>query len=204
MGEETAIRLALDLMHMPSRVWQGRAGRLPDGMELLLRVAAGDQEAVDHAAGLTARTGATLHAAAAFFVEQILLADDADSYRVLGAGPESSPAELRRNMALLVRHFHPDVAPAFDVSVFTGRITRAWDDVKTPERRAEYDRRLARDGAPRSPGHHLVFRPTVPRYNAPVGQGVRSGSRIDGGSGARPSGWLGRILVLLLPRRARH
>src|SRR5262249_32076942 len=77
--------------------------------------------------------------AATFFIEQILFAPDADSYRVLGAEPQASPAELRRNLALLLRWLHPDLDPRGERSVFIGRVTAAWNNLKTPEKRAAYD-----------------------------------------------------------------
>lgn len=77
--------------------------------------------------------------ASAFFIEQILLSPDADSYRVLGADDTATAAELRHNMALLLRWLHPDVARLGVRSLFAGRITQAWESLKTPERRAAYD-----------------------------------------------------------------
>jgi curved DNA-binding protein CbpA len=79
-------------------------------------------------------------AAAAFFIEQILLFPGADSYRVLGARQAATAGELRRNMALLLRWLHPDLDPKGERSIFAGRVTKAWEDLKTPERRAVYDR----------------------------------------------------------------
>lgn len=142
MREGAAIRLAIDLMQVPSRVRHAREGDLPDGMELLLRSAAGEVDALATASELTSRPSAVIRAAAAFFVEQILLCDDADSYRVLGARRDSPASELRRNMALLARCLHPDVAGLDSQSLFASRLTFAWNDLKTPEHRAEYDKRL--------------------------------------------------------------
>ena len=88
---------------------------------------------------MTGRAEPFVTEAAAFFVEQILLDPDADSYRVLGSVPSSSSADLRRNMALLVRWLHPDVAKGADRSRYVARVTYAWDDVKTPDRRSSYD-----------------------------------------------------------------
>ena len=82
----------------------------------------------------------TVREAAAFFLEQVLLHADADSYRVLGATREASYAELRRNMTLLLQWLHPDLDRREARSVFAARVTRAWNDLKTPERRAAYDR----------------------------------------------------------------
>ena len=80
--------------------------------------------------------------AATFFIEQILFAPESDSYRVLGASPQASASELRRNVALLLRWLHPDLDPRGERSIFIGRVTAAWNDLKTPERRAAYDAML--------------------------------------------------------------
>lgn len=203
MAEDTALRLALDLMHVPSRVRHARECELPDGMELLLRVAAGDEDARRRAAELTSRPEDKLGLAAAFFVEQILLADESDSYRVLGARRDASAGELRRNMALLARHFHPDVASGAEHAIFAGRVTRAWNDVKSPQRRSGYD--TCEAGPARAAG----LRPRSPtsqprRYGRFV---VRAGAGLAGGHRKRPgsqAGWLGRLLMLLLGSRARR
>jgi hypothetical protein len=106
---------------------------------MLLRIAASDAEATKQATALIGRSRESVHEAAAFFIEQILLYPDADSYRVLGAASEASYMELRRNMALLLRWLHPDLGGHNERSVFAARVTRAWNDLKTQERRAAYD-----------------------------------------------------------------
>lgn len=138
----TAVRVAIDLLQMPSRARTIRQSPLPDGMALLLRVAATEPAATAEAAALTGRTSDVVFQASVFFVEQVLLAPGTDSYRVLGASPQSSSADLRRNMALLVRWLHPDVKQSTDRASFVNRVTVAWDDLKTAERRAAYDRTL--------------------------------------------------------------
>ncbi len=150
MGEVTAVRVALDLMHVPSRVRLVRSDPLPEGVPLLLRLAAGEDKAEAFATELTGRSRTVVREAAAFFIEQILLSPDADSYRVLGASPEATPGELRRNMALLVRWLHPDKNQKGDRSMFATRVTLAWNDVKTPERRAAYDEARTRSHAQNS------------------------------------------------------
>jgi hypothetical protein len=146
-----AIRVAIDLIQMPSRARMIRQAQLPDGMALLLRIAAMEPDAASEAARLTGRSEQSVKDAAAFFVEQVMLAPDADSYRVLGASPQTSTADLRRHMALLIRWLHPDMKAAHtagaDRASFVGRVTFAWDDLKTPERRAAYD--LTRKDAPK-------------------------------------------------------
>ena len=50
MGELAAVRVAVDLLHLPSRARALKCGQLPDGLEMLLRIAAGDEEIVAAAA----------------------------------------------------------------------------------------------------------------------------------------------------------
>jgi len=142
MSDRVAVKIAIDLMHVPSQVRLFRSGPLPDGVPMLLRIAAGDDEAESTAALLTDRSRDIVRQAATFFVEQILFAPNADSYRVLGAAPQATAGELRRNVALLLRWLHPDMDPRGERSIFIGRVTTAWNDLKTPERRAAYDDEL--------------------------------------------------------------
>jgi len=139
MSDKMALKIAIDLMHVPSQVRLRRAEPLPDGVPTLLRIAAGDAEAARAAALAVDRSDDLVRRAAAFFIEQILFAPNADSYRVLGADPQASAAELRRNVGLLLRWLHPDLDPRGERSIFAGRVTAAWNDLKTPERRAAYD-----------------------------------------------------------------
>lgn len=139
MNDIAAVRAALDLMHVPSRVRLIRCAPLPDGVCFLLKIAAGDEDARSFASNVTGRSEEMIQSAAGFFVEQALLFPEADSYRVLGATPQSSAQELRQNMAFLLRWLHPDINRLDDRSVFTTRVTRAWEDLKSPERRDAYD-----------------------------------------------------------------
>jgi hypothetical protein len=139
MTHHSTIWMALDLLQSPSGVKRLRASPLPDDVNTLLRIAAGDDEAANQAADATRQSPNKIREAAAFYVEQILLHPDADHYRVLGARPDASAAELRRNMAWLIRWLHPDQHNGGERSVFAGRVTKAWSELKTEERRAAYD-----------------------------------------------------------------
>jgi hypothetical protein len=119
----------------------------------LLEIAAGEAPALGNAAQLTGRTEATLQKAAGFFIEQVLLSPDGDSYRILGSDRGAPLAELRRNMALIMRWLHPDLASdassnLLDRSLFVSRITQAWETVKTDERRTAYNTSLAAKQSP--------------------------------------------------------
>lgn len=151
---EAAVKLAVELLLMPSRLRFARKQALPPELSLLLHIAAGDEEAAASAARGLKRSHEIIIEASRFFIEQILLAPDADSYRVLGASRHAPTRELRRNMALLLRSLHPDVEHELR-SVFAQRVTGAWENLKTSERRAAYDRQLDRhERGPEIEGSH--------------------------------------------------
>jgi len=139
MSDRMALKIAIDLVHVPSQVRLFRSEPLPDGVLVLLRIAAGDKEAEQAATASTGRSLEVVRRAATFFIEQVLFAPDADSYRVLATSPQASAAELRCNLALLLRWLHPDIDPQGERSIFIGRVTAAWNNLKTPERRTAYD-----------------------------------------------------------------
>jgi hypothetical protein len=183
-----ALRTAIELLHVPSRVHLARTSPLPAGVPRLLLLAAGDPEALAQDAIQTGRTEALLGRAARFYIEQVLLAPDADSYRILGAEPTASLAELRKNMALLLRSLHPDTAAGMPQSVFATRVTGAWETLKTDERRIAYD--LSRQAQ----------KPAPPRWTLPA---VARPERTFAHAGAAPaptqgSGLVARVIRALL------
>jgi DnaJ-domain-containing protein 1 len=126
---------------------------LPSGITLLLELATGEANALRSAQSLSKRSPEVLQSAAEFFIEQVLFAPAADSYRILGATPRATRRELRKHMALLMKWLHPDKLglvtqePSIDRSRFVHRVTQAWQDLKTEDRRAAYDRALADQAA---------------------------------------------------------
>ena len=142
MTSDGAIRIALDLVHMPSQVRFARSAPLPADVELLLRIVAGDGDAEAAAAAVFDRPRSVIRQAATFFIEQNLLFSEADCYRVLGGSANSASTELRRNMALLLRWLHPDIDREGERAVMARRVAIAWDTLKSAERRASYDRSL--------------------------------------------------------------
>ena len=170
-GNGEALRLAIDLLHVPSRVRQVRLDPLPEGVTFLLRIAANDSTAMREATRTTDRPEEVIRNAAEFFIEQILLEAQSDSYRVLGSTPKATPSELRHNMAFLIKWLHPDSANDGPRSVFVNRVTTAWDDLKTAERRAAYDRAKQTLRQKSRPNHR---RPKRPRRNPRKPVSIRS------------------------------
>jgi hypothetical protein len=207
MSDRMALKIAVDLLHVPSQVRLVRSEPLPDGVLTLLRIAAADEDCRQTAAALMDRPPELMGKAAMFFIEQILFAPDSDSYRVLGTGPQATASELRRNVALLMRWLHPDLDRRGERSVFIGRVTTAWNNVKTPERRAAYDEHLARHAqtARKSSGKAKKSRRRRPEAGKFAGNGEmprhRPGGRRVGGTAK--IGLLRRALAALFVRPSR-
>lgn len=138
----SALKVAIDVYHVPSRIRSVRVAPLPANVAQVLRIAAGEAEAGAEAAREAQRTEQQVREASAFFIEQILLSPESDSYRVLGAARDALAPELRRNMALLLRWLHPDLDPGGERSMFAARVLGAWENLKTPDRRSSYDAAL--------------------------------------------------------------
>lgn len=147
MGRLAAIEIAFSLIAQPALIRCVADMPLPSGVTTLLEIAAGDPQANHNVALVYRRPQPHLAEACGFFIEQVLLAERADSYRILGCRGDEPHHHLRRHMALLLRWLHPDrvILPAhgfrIDRTVFAHRVTKAWEDLKTVDRRAAFDQR---------------------------------------------------------------
>ena len=144
MLKRTAIEQAVDLLRMPSLAVSMRRFSLPPDVSLMLRVLARLPEAEAEAMRLTGEPLAMLGEAAEFYVIQIMFHSQSDSYRILGVHPDASREEIWVNMAALLRWLHPDVNSGETRGVLATKVLRAWDGVKTPERRALTNQSIAR------------------------------------------------------------
>lgn len=144
MQSPEALVAALAVLQDPRLVRVARRAPLPKGVTFLLEAAAGEADAIAAATTITGRSELVLRKAAGFFIEQVLLCRQSDSYRILGAGKTTPEGQIRRHMALLMRWLHPDLVshgagPQFDKTAYVSRVTNAWESIKTSERRAIYD-----------------------------------------------------------------
>lgn len=144
MSGGEALDLALGLLRAPARRGLLVARPLPSGMTTLLEVAGGSASAARDASAATGATPAELLEAARFFVQQILFHEDADAYRILGTRPDATQARLLAHHRLLQRWLHPDRdgGMAWD-SAFSARVNEAWNRLRTPQARRDYDAELA-------------------------------------------------------------
>lgn len=142
--------MAIAIVDRPQLAQRARELPLPEGLDVLLAVAAGEDGTISSLTKCTGVSRLRLRMASSFYIEQVLLSESSDSYRVLGLKHDSTREQLRRHMALLMRWLHPDSANALesvdglDRRVFASRVARAWQDLKSDDRRAVYDAVLAK------------------------------------------------------------
>jgi hypothetical protein len=111
-------------------------------------------------------------------------------------------------MALLLRWLHPDHDPQGARSVFAGRVTRAWNDLKTQERRATYDQSRRIAGLDKSlrgkkPDAHPKKQPAARRPHNSAPHGTHAGSRRSFKIYPNRAGFLRRLLLLLFGKVVR-
>jgi hypothetical protein len=135
--------LVLAVFREPARIAEMRDRPLPDDVAGVIRLAAGENQALESAQDSTGESAETLLEASIFFLQQILFAPGADSYRVLGAASNIEQSRLRENYRWLMKWLHPDRNQDGWEAVYADRVNIAWQDLKTPDRRADYDLRNA-------------------------------------------------------------
>jgi len=128
MSGPRGIDLALDLARMPAMAHAIEAPSIPADVFEVMRIAAGAPDICQLASRATGQPVAVLIEAARFYLQQVLLRPDADSYRVLGLLPGASRELARRNMRCLLQWLHPDVNRDWD-SAYAHRVLAAWREV---------------------------------------------------------------------------
>ena len=143
-GAADCVSLAIAFHQAPGRfsdLLHGRA-ELPEGIGRLLRLAGGAEPAAEGLNGQAFVPAAEIRQAARFFIERVLLAHEADHYRVLGVRPDASLDEIKEHHRLLMRLFHPDREGAAGdgwSEAFATRINLAYTALRQPQARAAYD-----------------------------------------------------------------
>jgi hypothetical protein len=139
MARPVALRVALDLAFTPVLAGLAAKQPLPPGMITVLKIAGGSDETLQHAVDTTGEPADRIRSAVILFLQTVLFTAAADSYRVLGAERSSTQAELRDHMGWLMKWLHPDRERSEWESSLALRVSSAWDDLKSPERRKAYD-----------------------------------------------------------------
>lgn len=196
-SDVTAMRIAIRLNSLPSEIRAARGRPLPAGIPFLLAIAAGEREAIETGAALLDRAEEQLVASARFFVEQILLVSESSSYRVLGVASDAPAADMRRNVALYLKYLHPDRDLSGDRTALALRVTSAWEDLKTPDRRAAYDRAMIERNA-RAERLAALDQPARTRAPGKRGSSRKAIARSQRGLAAAGDGLFSRLVRSLL------
>ncbi len=143
----SSLELALATFREPARLGELRDRPLPEVLDVI-KAAAGESATIEAAAEQLDAPADTIREAAVFFLQQLLFAPNSDAYRVLGVGSDATQDRLRENYRWLMKWLHPDRNQDGWEVVYADRVNAAWQDLKTPDRRAEYDKRTAASPAP--------------------------------------------------------
>ena len=121
-----------------------------------------------------------------------------DFYTLLGVSPSAPEREIKRAYHDLARTMHPDKAPTPEEArrleeVFAA-VTKAYNTLKDPEKRKEYDTRRGGQGPPSATATQSGTHPAVsertngPASNSPAGaMSQGSGAGGSGSGSSRPS-----------------
>lgn len=143
-----AVREALALLRAPRRPRPDGEDRLPEGVLALLRIAAGEADALESAAASTAESATAIQEAACFYIQQVMFAPGSNSFRVMGVDPDASDERIREHYRWLARWLHPDRNPNQWEGIYAERVNQAWQHLRTQERRLKYEQTVQRPGFP--------------------------------------------------------
>jgi hypothetical protein len=166
MARPGALHLALDLTAMPVLANIMRQQPLPRDVLEVIKIAARCPETVDRAERMTGKSAESIRQAAMLYLQSVLFAAGADHYRVLGVQPTAPHDQIREHMRWLMKWLHPDRQRNDWESAFAARVLVAWEALKSPDRRARYDRIRAVDQA-RSPSRRRQQPPRIPWISGP-------------------------------------
>jgi hypothetical protein len=163
-----ALEQALALHATPEKLPQLRERPLPEAVLLLIRIAAGDRQAIQGAATRTKVGTKLLTDAAVLYIQQVLFDADADNYRLLGVRADASEASFREHYRWLMRWLHPDRHADRLGVVYSQRVNLAWHALRSSERRHAYDQQQALDVAlPAQKSASSLRRPPGPTMRVP-------------------------------------
>lgn len=138
-----AIEQAITFLGRTDLIATARQQPLPPGVTDVLKISSGDHDVLLAVQESFRHSQEDVRHAAEFYVQQILFSPDSDHYRVLGVDPDDAEAKIKLHYRLLVRWLHPDKNSNDWEVVFSERINRAWQALRTPERRRQYDEHIS-------------------------------------------------------------
>jgi hypothetical protein len=108
MNGAEAINLALDLYRKPARARSLNRRDVPEGMLMLIRIAAAADEEIGALVDDAAIAKQPVKAAAIFYLQQLLMQADGDDFRQLGLRRGATLQDLKDHKRQLLKWLHPD------------------------------------------------------------------------------------------------
>ncbi len=147
VGVPRAVIAAFDLADRPGLARVMRESPLPSGVLALIQIAAGGSDTLRGLVSTTGRDPAFVRAAALVYIERILWGPDSDHYRALGVNRDARPREIAKHLLWFAKWVSQEWGWSELELAFSRKVLIAWDVLKTPRRRREYD--LATLSAPK-------------------------------------------------------
>lgn len=184
-----ALETALALYQSPSLAAATRLRPVPDDVFEVIRIAAGESEAIDAAVARSGCPATVVGEASQLYLKHVLFDPDADHYRVLGVGADADEERMREHRRWLLKWLHPDRADEWD-AVYAARVQQAWQQLRDPVRRSSYDQSIAEsdDWAPVARG--ATLRPVWTARALAAGEG--------GAHAPRSGAWLALAVLPVL------
>jgi hypothetical protein len=124
------LQQVLDAYRSPSHyntLWADPEYRLPTGVTDLLDLALASPEVLAASSSQFNTNSEELVAAIHFFIQQVLLAEDSNAYRILGVAPSATAAQIKSHYRKLMSLYHPDrIQNSNGCQVYAQRINQAY------------------------------------------------------------------------------
>ncbi len=143
VGVPNALIAAFDLADRPGLARVMRTTSLPAGVLVLIQIAAGGTETLHRLVRITGRDPSFIRAAATVYIERVLWARDGDYYRALGVNRDARPREIAKHLLWFAKWVSQEWGWSELEQAFSRKVLTAWNSLKSPELRREYDRAIA-------------------------------------------------------------
>lgn len=178
IGVPKAVSAAFDLADRPGLARSMRATQLPAGVLGLIQIAAGGRETLRGLVSITGRDPDFIRAAAMIYIERILWAPHGDHYRALGVNRDARPREIAKHLLWFAKWVAQEWGWSELELALSQKVLAAWDVLKSPQLRREYDLALSAPKVRDAPEARVRLVPSENRIRwagAPIPDQTRRG-----------------------------
>lgn len=136
-----AIDAALNIYRRPNLVRAERRKALPDNILSLIRIASGDNVALEFLTTDRAKSETEAREASVFYIQQVLLSPRSDEYRQLGLTNQATPQQISEHKRHMLKWLHPDRNPNKWESALFQRVVNAAEKLENQSAAVEFHSR---------------------------------------------------------------